>query len=158
LVIDQFDHVHRRRAAALPARPAFQRGFELPHRGIPRPPDRIKGKAGERADRLVLDLDPGEGVQWDAVVEAALRMRGVMAAEGFSTWPKLTGGKGIHLMGPLADPLPHDEAHRIARRLVSVSPLSFQTNTSFRRKRGGAVASFSTTCAMTGARSRSTPW
>jgi bifunctional non-homologous end joining protein LigD len=27
--------------------------------------------------------------------------------------------QGHSLMGPLADPLPHDEAHRIARRLVS---------------------------------------
>lgn len=32
----------------------------------------------ERADRLVIDLAPGEGVPWDAVVEAAFRLRELM--------------------------------------------------------------------------------
>jgi bifunctional non-homologous end joining protein LigD len=79
----------------------------------------------EHADRIVIDLDPGEGVEWDAVVEAALRMRELMRGEGFETWPKLTGGKGIHLMAPLQTMLPHDKAHAIARRLVSQLALRF---------------------------------
>jgi bifunctional non-homologous end joining protein LigD len=73
----------------------------------------------EHADRIVIDLDPGEGVQWDAVVETALRLRKLMKKEGFESWPKLTGGKGIHLMAPLEEPVLHDSAHRIAHRLVS---------------------------------------
>jgi bifunctional non-homologous end joining protein LigD len=73
----------------------------------------------EHADRIIVDLDPGEGVSWEAVVEAALRMRDVMKAEGYATWPKLSGGKGIHLMAPLEHKLSHDQAHRVARRLVS---------------------------------------
>jgi bifunctional non-homologous end joining protein LigD len=73
----------------------------------------------EHADRIVVDLDPGEGVQWDAVVAAALRMRDLMKEAGFATWPKLTGGKGVHLMAPLDRRVAHDEAHRTARRLVS---------------------------------------
>jgi bifunctional non-homologous end joining protein LigD len=72
----------------------------------------------ERADQLVIDLDPGEGVPWEAMVEAALRMRDILQDEGLSTWPKLTGGKGIHLMAPLPKPILHDEAHRYALRLV----------------------------------------
>jgi bifunctional non-homologous end joining protein LigD len=72
----------------------------------------------ERADRLVLDLDPGQGVPWEAMVEAALRMREILEDEGLSTWPKLTGGKGIHVMAPLRQPILHDEAHRYALRLV----------------------------------------
>jgi bifunctional non-homologous end joining protein LigD len=74
----------------------------------------------ERADRLVIDLDPAEGVPWDAVVEAALRMRELLEGEGLSTWPKLTGGKGIHVMAPLPKAILHDEAHRHALRLVRV--------------------------------------
>src|SRR3954453_5933324 len=73
----------------------------------------------ERADRIVIDLDPGEGVGWDAVVEAALRLRQAMEAAGFVPLPEVTGGKGIHLMAPLAEPMLHDQAHRIARGLVS---------------------------------------
>lgn len=72
----------------------------------------------EHADRLVIDLDPGEGVEWEAVVEAALSTRDILKADGMATWPKLTGGKGVHVMCPLADRISHDEAHRQARRLV----------------------------------------
>jgi bifunctional non-homologous end joining protein LigD len=66
----------------------------------------------------VIDLDSGEGVEWQAVIEAAPRMRDLMKAEGLEPWPKLTGGEGVHLMVPLKDRLTHDEAHRYARRLV----------------------------------------
>jgi bifunctional non-homologous end joining protein LigD len=47
-----------------------------------------------------------------------LRMRELLQDEGLSTWPKLTGSKGIHIMAPLPKPIPHDEAHRYALRLV----------------------------------------
>ncbi|UPJ44234.1 DNA ligase D [Bradyrhizobium sp. 40] len=73
----------------------------------------------EHADRIVIDLDPGAGVDWDAVVETALDLRTLMKREGFETWPKLTGGKGIHLMAPLDQPVLHDKAHRVAHQLVS---------------------------------------
>jgi len=73
----------------------------------------------ERADRIVIDLDPGDDIEWDAVADTALELRTRMKIEGFDTWPKLTGGKGIHRMAPLAEPMLHDQAHRIARGLVS---------------------------------------
>ncbi|MCK1284700.1 DNA ligase D [Bradyrhizobium sp. 44] len=73
----------------------------------------------EHADRIVIDLDPGEGVTWEAVVETALALRTLMKREGFETWPKLTGGKGIHLMAPLDQPVLHDKAHRVAHQLVA---------------------------------------
>jgi bifunctional non-homologous end joining protein LigD len=72
----------------------------------------------EHADRIVIDLDPGEGVEWQRVIDAALRMRQLLKAEGLTSWPKLTGGKGIHVMAPLEQPLSHDQAHRYARALV----------------------------------------
>ena len=55
----------------------------------------------ERPDMLVFDLDPGEGVAWDFVIETALRLRRMLQDEGLEPWPKLTGGKGLHLMAPL---------------------------------------------------------
>ncbi len=73
----------------------------------------------EHADRIVIDLDPGEGVEWNAVAEAALELRTLMRREGLDTWPKLTGGKGVHLMAPLEAPMLHDQAHRVARGLCS---------------------------------------
>ncbi|MCA1479050.1 DNA ligase D [Bradyrhizobium sp. NBAIM08] len=73
----------------------------------------------EHADRIVIDLDPGEGVEWDAVIETALELRALMSREGFATWPKLTGGQGIHLTAPLEVAMLHDQAHRVARSLVA---------------------------------------
>jgi bifunctional non-homologous end joining protein LigD len=43
----------------------------------------------------------------------------------FTTWPKLTGGKGIHLMAPLQVLATHDEAPAIARGLVSDLSVQF---------------------------------
>jgi bifunctional non-homologous end joining protein LigD len=72
----------------------------------------------EQADRIVLDLDPGGGVEWDFVVETALALRDLMEAEGLQSWPKLTGSKGIHVMVPLKDSMTHDAARTYARALA----------------------------------------
>jgi len=72
----------------------------------------------EHADRMVIDLDPGEGVAWERVVETALAMRDLMRAEGLESWPKLTGSKGVHLMAPLSSSMTHDAARVYARRIA----------------------------------------
>ncbi|CDX39568.1 DNA ligase D [Mesorhizobium plurifarium] len=72
----------------------------------------------ERADQLVLDLDPGEGVPWDAVVEAALSLRDILETAGLQSWPKVTGGKGIHLIAPLVPDMTHDRARQLAKSLA----------------------------------------
>ena len=92
----------------------------------------------ERADRLVIDLDPGDGVPWEMVVEAALRTREILQGEGLSTWPKLTGGKGIHVMAPLPKPILHDEAHHYAlglvRRLAEEDPQHYMLSAQGNRR------------------------
>ncbi|MER9253990.1 DNA ligase D [Mesorhizobium sp. M0598] len=72
----------------------------------------------ERADRVVIDLDPGEGVEWEMVVETALTLRDMLHSEGLDSWPKVTGGKGVHVMAPLQAPMTHDAARQYARRLA----------------------------------------
>jgi bifunctional non-homologous end joining protein LigD len=80
----------------------------------------------ERPDMLVFDLDPGEGVAWEFVIETALRLRRMLKDEGLEPWPKLTGGKGLHLMAPLDPTISQDEARgfakQIAQRLVTTAP------------------------------------
>jgi bifunctional non-homologous end joining protein LigD len=80
----------------------------------------------EHPDMLVLDLDPGEGVAWDFVIETALRLRWMLKDERLEPWPKLTGGKGLHLMVPLDRTIDHDQARayakQIAQRLAVTAP------------------------------------
>ncbi|RUW63816.1 DNA ligase D [Mesorhizobium sp. M7A.F.Ca.US.008.03.1.1] len=73
----------------------------------------------EHADRIVLDLDPGEGVEWDQVIATTLALRDILEAEGLESWPKVTGGKGIHLMAPLRAKLTHDNARLLARSFAN---------------------------------------
>jgi bifunctional non-homologous end joining protein LigD len=72
----------------------------------------------ENADQLVFDIDPGEGIEWPVVVDTALAFRLLLESEGLASWPKLSGGKGIHVMVPLETTLTHDEAHRFAKAMA----------------------------------------
>jgi bifunctional non-homologous end joining protein LigD len=54
-----------------------------------------------RPDRVIFDLDPGEGVPWQQVQEAALLVRGMLTELGLQAWLKTSGGKGLHVVVPL---------------------------------------------------------
>jgi len=56
----------------------------------------------ERCNRIVFDLDPGDGVAWKDVVAAAREIRDRLAGVKLKSFAKLTGGKGIHVMLPAA--------------------------------------------------------
>ena len=56
----------------------------------------------EQPDRLVLDLDPGPEVPWSWVIEAARLVRRVLERAGLESFPKTTGGRGLHVVVPLA--------------------------------------------------------
>jgi bifunctional non-homologous end joining protein LigD len=57
----------------------------------------------ESCDRIVFDLDPGEGVAWPQIVAAAHETRERLKAEKLESFVKLSGGKGIHVVVPIAD-------------------------------------------------------
>jgi bifunctional non-homologous end joining protein LigD len=51
-------------------------------------------------DWIVLDLDPGEGVAFSEVIQAAHDVHDRLKALGFAGFPRTTGGKGLHRSCP----------------------------------------------------------
>ena len=83
----------------------------------------------EKADRLVFDLDPDEGLDFEAVRAAAFQFREILSGIGLATFPMLTGGKGVHVIAPLTPraewPEVKDFAHRLAQAVAQNDPDHF---------------------------------
>ena len=52
-------------------------------------------------DRLVFDLDPGEGVEWPQIVAAAHDIKARLERDGYESYCRTSGGKGLHVVVPL---------------------------------------------------------
>ena len=96
----------------------------------------------EKADRLVFDLDPDEGLDFKDVVTAAFHLRDLLAEMGLATFPMVTGGKGVHVIAPLTPqaewPAVKDFAHRFAMALAQSDPSRF-TAALAKAKRTGKI-------------------
>jgi len=88
----------------------------------------------EEPDRVVFDLDPGEGIGWREVVEAAVHIKAELEALGLVPYVKTSGGKGIHIVVPIKPRLDWKKVHKstgdIATRLAATAPESFITTMS----------------------------
>jgi bifunctional non-homologous end joining protein LigD len=85
----------------------------------------------DKPDRIVFDLDPGEGIAWREVVEAAVHIRAGLEGLGLVPFVKTSGGKGIHVVVPITPKLIWKKVHQatsaIASQLAASAPQTFTT-------------------------------
>ena len=94
----------------------------------------------EKADRLVFDLDPDEGLDFEAVRAAAFQFRDILKSLGLTTFPMLTGGKGIHVIAPLTPQAEWPEvkafASGLAQAVAQTDPSHFTAVLSKAKRKG----------------------
>ncbi|MCL8025672.1 non-homologous end-joining DNA ligase [Nocardioides bruguierae] len=71
-----------------------------------------------RADRLVVDLDPGEDAGLQQCCQVALEVRDRLGGAGLEVVPVLSGSKGLHLYAPLRPRRASEDATAVAKELA----------------------------------------
>ncbi len=100
----------------------------------------------ERPDILIMDLDPGEGVAWEKVLDAAREIGERLRQAGLAAFVKTSGGKGLHVAAPLR---PHAEWPQVkaftktmAEAMASDSPGLFVSTIAKARRRGKILVDY----------------
>lgn len=78
----------------------------------------VKSAIG-KPDRMLFDLDPGEGVKWATVQQAAQLVRALLAEIGLAAWLKTSGGKGLHVVVPLRRQYGWDAIRAFSQAIVA---------------------------------------
>ncbi|MGI8931477.1 MAG: DNA ligase D, partial [Sphingomicrobium sp.] len=94
----------------------------------------------EKPDRLVFDLDPDVGLDFEAVRTGAKRLHSLLADLGLVSFPMLSGGKGVHVVVPLdataAWPKVRSFAERFSRAIAEAEPELFTANIRKKERKG----------------------
>jgi bifunctional non-homologous end joining protein LigD len=91
-------------------------------------------------DRIVFDLDPDEGLALSTLKAAAVEVRDFLSDLGLTSFLKSTGGKGLHIVAPIAAKRGWDEVKgfckAIADALVTARPDRYTANPLKRTREG----------------------
>jgi len=94
----------------------------------------------EAPDRMIFDLDPDEGLDFGDVKSAATDIRKRLAELGLTSFPMLSGGKGVHVIVPLKPghswDAHKDFAKRFAEALAMAEPDRFIATMSKAKRKG----------------------
>lgn len=97
-------------------------------------------RAIDRPDRIVFDLDPGQGVAWREVQQAAHLLHGFLGELGLTGFAKTSGGKGLHIVVPIRPHHDWDVVKAFARAVVvhmaTVVPARFVSKSGPRNRVG----------------------
>ena len=77
----------------------------------------VKSAIG-KPDRMTFDLDPGEGVGWTQVQQAAQLVRAMLLELKLPAFVKTSGGKGLHVVVPLKRQLDWDTVKDFSAAIV----------------------------------------
>lgn len=121
-------------------------------------------RAIEKPDRIVFDLDPGEGVVFDRIREAALLVKTLLDELQLVSFLKTSGGKGLHILVPITPRLGWDDVKEfssvVVRHLERLAPARFASKIGAHNRIGkilidvGRNARGNTTAAAYSARAR----
>lgn len=97
-------------------------------------------KRYDTPDRFVFDLDPGEGISFAQVQEAAQLVRAFLQELGLNPFLKTSGGKGLHVVVPLKPRLDWDTvkdfSHAIVTHLAKTIPDRFSDKSGAKNRVG----------------------
>jgi bifunctional non-homologous end joining protein LigD len=77
-----------------------------------------KARNIDKPDQIVFDIDPGEGVDWATIQEAAGLLKTLLDALGLQSFLKTSGGKGLHVVVPLSARAGWDDVRTFAQDVV----------------------------------------
>ncbi|MBA2352386.1 MAG: DNA ligase D [Burkholderiales bacterium] len=94
----------------------------------------------DRPDRIIFDLDPDIGLDWKDVVEAAKLLHLCLQDLKLESFLKTTGGKGLHIVAPIARRNSWDEvkafSKAVAEYLVRGAPEKFTSKLPKAQRKG----------------------
>ena len=99
-----------------------------------------RNKDVEKPERIIFDIDPDEGLGFDAVRSAAVDIGKALEAWGLQSYPLVTGGKGVHVIAPLVPNAEWPEVKAFckafAQRLADREPDRFIATMSKAKRKG----------------------
>lgn len=90
-----------------------------------------RNDALETPDLFIIDLDPDPALPWERLVESAREVRRLLKQLGLESFVKSTGGKGLHVVAPIAPehewPAVKDFAHNFVLMMERANPRLYLT-------------------------------
>lgn len=100
----------------------------------------------ERPDVIIMDLDPGKDVEWEAVIAAAKETRDRLEDCGLAAFVKTSGGKGLHVMAPVTPKAEWPQAKAFAKSIADAmardSPDKFVSTITKSKRRGKILVDY----------------